>query len=143
MSESKPTDHQIFDACMSVRHDYGLMGPIEREKLRFEALEWFRAWEKAIYEPSGPPQRKQEAGELEGCPFCGLSPTTGPKDPKKEGDAWAFVKCDNPYCFAQPVIRFYEDSLLESEGVWLEPQQEILDAAIKIWNTRATPTQSE
>ena len=32
------------------------------------------------------------------CPFCGVQPMVGPKDPKREGTAWGFVQCENPKC---------------------------------------------
>jgi hypothetical protein len=42
-------EEQLVDsACMYYRHDFGLMGPTERDKMRFEAKEWIRAWEKAL-----------------------------------------------------------------------------------------------
>lgn len=40
------TDAQVNSACMSYRHDFGLMSPDKREKLRFEAREWLHAWLK-------------------------------------------------------------------------------------------------
>ena len=41
-----PTLEQIKSACLSYRHDYGLLPESERIKLHFEAREWFRAWIK-------------------------------------------------------------------------------------------------
>jgi len=41
-----PTDAQVHSACMSFRHDYGLLPEAERVKLRFEAREWLIAWLK-------------------------------------------------------------------------------------------------
>jgi hypothetical protein len=46
MSYWKPTPAQIDSACLSYRHDYGLLLEPERAKLRFQALEWLRAWQK-------------------------------------------------------------------------------------------------
>jgi hypothetical protein len=41
-----PTEAQINSACMSYRHDYGLLTGDERKMVRFQALEWLRAWQK-------------------------------------------------------------------------------------------------
>ena len=42
----KPSREEIDSACMYFRHDYGLMGPIERDNLRFMASEWLYSWRK-------------------------------------------------------------------------------------------------
>jgi hypothetical protein len=42
----EPTDAQINSACLSFRHDYGLLDDHDRERLRFVAIEWLRAWQK-------------------------------------------------------------------------------------------------
>jgi hypothetical protein len=42
----EPTKAQLHSACLSYRHDYGVMDEQARESLRFTALEWFRAWQK-------------------------------------------------------------------------------------------------
>lgn len=42
----EPTPTQLHSACLSFRHDYGLMNEQAREELRFLALEWFRAWQR-------------------------------------------------------------------------------------------------
>lgn len=44
--ERRPTSVETDSACMYIRHDYGLMGPIERQELRSKATEWLRAWRK-------------------------------------------------------------------------------------------------
>ena len=41
-----PTEKQIWSACLSFRHDLGLMEYREKESLRFQAIEWLRAWQK-------------------------------------------------------------------------------------------------
>ena len=41
-----PTEKQIWSACLSFRHDFGLMEYREKESLRFQAIEWLRAWQK-------------------------------------------------------------------------------------------------
>ena len=38
----------LYDVCMNYRHDYGLLGPIERENLRSQARQWLEAWKKAV-----------------------------------------------------------------------------------------------
>jgi len=42
----KPTDAQINSACLSYRHDFGLMDKRDQDNLRFNANEWFLAWQK-------------------------------------------------------------------------------------------------
>jgi hypothetical protein len=42
----EPTEAQINSACLSFRHDYGLLDDHDRERLRFVAVEWLRAWQK-------------------------------------------------------------------------------------------------
>lgn len=42
-----PTDAQINSACLSYRHDFGLMNKRDQDNLRFEANEWLIAWRKA------------------------------------------------------------------------------------------------
>jgi len=41
-----PTPEQINSACLSFRHDFGLLNDDERAAIRFEAREWLRAWQK-------------------------------------------------------------------------------------------------
>jgi len=43
---AEPTEAQINSACLSYRHDYGLLPPDLRAQTRFKALEWLRAWQK-------------------------------------------------------------------------------------------------
>ena len=45
---NKPSKKQLHDACLYHSHDYGLMRPVERDKLRSSALAWLEAWGKAI-----------------------------------------------------------------------------------------------
>ncbi|WP_222042394.1 hypothetical protein [Rhizobium laguerreae] len=40
----EPTEAQINSACLSYRHDFGLLNGEEREMVRFKAREWLRAW---------------------------------------------------------------------------------------------------
>lgn len=41
-----PTPHQIHSACLSYRHDFGLMSTQNKSKLEGIAIEWLRAWQK-------------------------------------------------------------------------------------------------
>jgi hypothetical protein len=38
------TDADYYNACLSYRHDFGLMSGEDRQKLVFEAKEWARAF---------------------------------------------------------------------------------------------------
>lgn len=40
-------DALLNSACMSYRHDFGLLIGAERDMVRFQAKEWLRAWQKA------------------------------------------------------------------------------------------------
>lgn len=40
------TETQINSACMSYRHDFGLLDQEERDRVRWEAKEWLHAWLK-------------------------------------------------------------------------------------------------
>ena len=60
------------------------------------------------------------------CPFCAAQPVTGPTDPKRDGNAWAFVRCNNDECPAQPRVEIYNDKGTEY----------CLREATKLWNTR-------
>lgn len=44
----KPTDAQVASACMSYRHDFGLLSDDERKTVMFQAREWLHAWQKEI-----------------------------------------------------------------------------------------------
>ena len=43
-----PTDAQLHYACLSYRHDYGLMDLASREKLQWECREWWRCISRAM-----------------------------------------------------------------------------------------------
>lgn len=47
-----PTDQQLASVCLSYRHDYGLMGSIERSTLRSLAIDWWRCIARELNEPS-------------------------------------------------------------------------------------------
>ena len=42
----EPTRRQIDEACMSYRHDFGLLSIADADVVRFQAREWLRAWQK-------------------------------------------------------------------------------------------------
>ena len=42
----QPSGKEIDSACMYMRHDYGLMSLVDRDRLRYEATEWLKAWSK-------------------------------------------------------------------------------------------------
>lgn len=46
MSEWKPTPAQIDSACLSYRHDFGLLPENDRATIRLEAKWWLEAWLK-------------------------------------------------------------------------------------------------
>lgn len=37
------TEKEVDDACLSFRHDFGLMSEKEQDAMRFQAKEWFRS----------------------------------------------------------------------------------------------------
>lgn len=43
---SEVTDRMINSACLSYRHDFGLLTEEEQNRMRIEAKEWLRAWKK-------------------------------------------------------------------------------------------------
>lgn len=43
---TEPTPEQVRSACLSYRHDYGLLSETERKMVQFEAREWLHAWRK-------------------------------------------------------------------------------------------------
>lgn len=52
MTKIDPTEAQTASACMSYRHDFGLMGEDQRKQLMWEAKEWLRAWQKELEAPT-------------------------------------------------------------------------------------------
>lgn len=46
--QNDSTPEQVDDACMSFRHDYGLMKKVDQAALQWNATEWLRAWQKAF-----------------------------------------------------------------------------------------------
>ena len=56
----------VDDACMSFRHDYGLLSDSEKASTIFQAMEWLKAWGRAILEPSAATRKALgEAGKKE------------------------------------------------------------------------------
>lgn len=45
---AEPTRAQVFDACLSYRHDFGIMDKEKAMSLQYEAMEWLRCWRKAL-----------------------------------------------------------------------------------------------
>ena len=43
-----PSSQALDDACLSARHDFGLMGPVEKANLQGNAMMWYRAWHGAL-----------------------------------------------------------------------------------------------
>ena len=39
-----PSGMDVRNACMSYRHDFGLLPDAEKKELEFDAREWLRAW---------------------------------------------------------------------------------------------------
>jgi hypothetical protein len=42
----RPTDEQVQSACLSYRHDFGLLTVADAAIVKSEAREWLRAWQK-------------------------------------------------------------------------------------------------
>lgn len=43
-----PNGAQVNSACLTYRHDFGLLDVEIKDKLRFEAVEWLHAWRKEL-----------------------------------------------------------------------------------------------
>ena len=65
------------------------------------------------------------------CPFCGAAPDFEPKDPKREGAAWALVFCCDESCPANGGANVTN----QDDNVNFHPVEE----AVKLWNKRSTP----
>lgn len=44
----KPTEEDIYNACVSFDHSYGFMDEENKKRLRFDAKEWLRAWRHTL-----------------------------------------------------------------------------------------------
>jgi hypothetical protein len=58
VSEWKPTDAQVASACLSYRHDFGLLPSLEQDVLMWRAREWLRAWQKEMRAALPPPAQE-------------------------------------------------------------------------------------
>lgn len=47
--EGVATLQQINSACLSYRHDFGLLAAAEKRSLQAEAIEWYRSWWRATH----------------------------------------------------------------------------------------------
>ena len=52
----EPSHADLYNACLSYRHDFGLLSFDEQTRVRDEALYWLRAWGHTL------PQFKANAG---------------------------------------------------------------------------------
>ncbi len=80
------TDDQINSACLSYRHDFGLMEEHDRQRLRWEAQEWLHAWRKeadplapALTATPAPTSGSEDGGGPYTCTRC-LSDTWNDDD---------------------------------------------------------------
>lgn len=48
LSEYVPSEAEIHSACLSYRHDFGLLDTVERKHLADDAREWLEAWGKTL-----------------------------------------------------------------------------------------------
>jgi hypothetical protein len=60
----EPTEAQLNSACLSYRHDFGLLGEEERARVKFQAREWLRAWMREL--PKVPALRTIKAPVAQG-----------------------------------------------------------------------------
>ena len=44
----EPTEEQVAKACLSFRHDFGIMPSLEAEKITFQAREWLSIWQSIL-----------------------------------------------------------------------------------------------
>lgn len=42
-----PSLDQLNNACLSYRHDFGLLSPEDKNAIQHEALAWLQAWQKS------------------------------------------------------------------------------------------------
>lgn len=46
--DREPTEAEVADACLTYRHDFGLLSVVERTMLASQAKWWLDAWQKAF-----------------------------------------------------------------------------------------------
>lgn len=63
MTMVEPTAAQVHSACLSYRHDYGLLTTVAQKELQLKAREWLRACQKEGFCYSGDAARREEAGK--------------------------------------------------------------------------------
>lgn len=56
-----PTLDQIDAACLSFRHDFGMVGAVERRHTQLKAIEWLQAWRAAL--PQDTAQDEEESDD--------------------------------------------------------------------------------
>ena len=64
------TEAQLASACLSYRHDFGLLDADARSKLMFQAKEWARALGYEVAQPAASPAPYDQTA-LELCEVCG------------------------------------------------------------------------
>ena len=45
-TENEPSPEEVLDACLSYRHDFGLMAKQQQEVIKNDAKAWLQAWQK-------------------------------------------------------------------------------------------------
>lgn len=75
---SRPTDAQLASACMSYRHDFGLLDATAKKNMMWQAHEWLRAWKKE-FEAAEPAPRS--AAMTKPAPAPRSSLPSGESDP--------------------------------------------------------------
>ncbi|ADX42527.1 hypothetical protein [Tetrasphaera phage TJE1] len=63
MMDDKLTEAQIHSACLSFRHDYGLMTEEERRKLRRDCRDWHEALSKELRPERGEVVTREAIGD--------------------------------------------------------------------------------
>lgn len=87
----KPTDAQVASACMSYRHDFGLLGAEDRQQVMRQARFWLEAWQKEL--DLTPQPAPDVAGLVEAA--TGLLSAVGAyADTPPQSSAEALASCD-------------------------------------------------
>lgn len=48
LNQYSPSNIDLYNVCMSYRHDFGLLTEKEQNNIRVEAKEWLEAWGKIL-----------------------------------------------------------------------------------------------
>ena len=87
------TEAQLNSACMSYRHDFGLMTPDEQERLRWSAKEWLHAWRKEFAQAAPAPEPVRECADNDSpwliCKKCAAAGQCEKAAPAPEQNAQA------------------------------------------------------